>query len=187
MDIHKVINDLHAMPRASEEMLTAHLEERAYPKGYRILEAGKVETCIFFLLKGIVRAYAPVNGEEVTFWFGCEGDIIFSMESYINGRPGYETVELLEDSVLLVLEKEKLHQLFLSDIHVANWGRKLAENEFIKAERKIIMLLSMNATERYEELLRNTPQLLQRIPLGMISSYLGMTQVTLSRIRAKIK
>lgn len=186
MDIHKIITDLYAMPVDSKDMIAAHLEERTYPKGYHLLEAGKVEPDVFFLKKGIVRAYVPLNGEEITFWFGTEGATIFSMESYINDRPGYETVELMEESTLLVLKRETLRSLFLTDIHIANWGRTLAEQEWGKAERKIIFLLSRNATERYEELLREQPHLLQRIPLGVISSYLGITQVTLSRIRAKL-
>lgn len=187
MDIHTILNNIYPLPEASELSLTEHLEERRYPKGYRILEFGKVEPNVFFLKKGIVRAYSLINGDEVSFWFGSEGSTVFSLESYINNQPGYETVELLEDSVLYVLKRDALSHLYLNDIHIANWGRKLAETEFIRAEKRIISLISLDAAGRYRELLRTIPDLLQRVPLGLISSYLGVTQTTLSRIRAKIK
>ena len=175
------------MPQVSVELLAAHLLEVEYPKGYKLLEANKIETKIFFLQKGIVRAYAPINGEEVTFWFGSEGATVVSLKSYAGNCPGYETVELMEDSVLYVLKREELYELYKKDIHIANWGRKFAETELIKAEEKIISLLFLNASERYRELLEKMPELLQRIPLGNIASFLGITQVSLSRIRTKVK
>lgn len=187
MNIHNIINSIYAMPATSEDLLARHLSEVTYPKGYHLLEAGKVETNIYFLQKGIVRAYSPINGEEVTFWFGSEGATIVSLKSYTCNKPGYETIEVMEDSVLYVLKRNDLYKLFERDIHIANWGRKFAESELVKAEEKIISLLFWDASDRYKYLLENMPDLLQRIPLGAIASYLGVTQVSLSRIRAKIK
>lgn len=175
------------MPEESELRLTARLEEKWYPKGFHILKAGKVEPNVFFMLDGIARIFSEINGKEISFWFGREGDTFLSFESYINDRPGYETVELIEDSTLLMLKRDDLYGLYQSDINIANWGRRFAEKEMIKVEKRVLSLLSMDATERYNELLQTMPDFLQRIPLGMISSYLGITQTTLSRIRAKIK
>lgn len=175
------------MPKASMELLSAYLSEVTYPKGYCLLEAEKTETNVYFLQKGIARAYAPVNGKEVTFWFGSEGATILSLKSYVCNKPGYETIELMEDSTLYVLKRKDLYSMFDKDIFIANWGRKFVEMELIKSEEKIISLLFKNATDRYKDLLENTPELLQRIPLGAIASYLGVTQVSLSRIRATIK
>lgn len=187
MDIHTIINHICPIPEKSEKSLIEHLSQVTYPKGYRLLQEGKTETSIYFMEKGIARAYAPINGEEVTFWFGGEGAALVSLKSYVKDEPGYETVELIEDASLYVLRREKLYELFEKDLHIANWGRKFAETELVKAEKKIISLLFLDASERYKELLENTPELLQRIPLGNIASYLGITQVSLSRIRAKIK
>ena len=58
------------MPEASADKVVKHLSKITYPKGYHILEAGKTETNIFFIEKGIARAYIPVDGKEVTFWIG---------------------------------------------------------------------------------------------------------------------
>lgn len=175
------------MPAISVKLFESYLSKVIYPKGYHLLEARKIETNIYFLQKGIVRAYTPIKGKKVTFWFGCEGATVVSLKSYVDNKPGYETIELMEDSVLYVLRKKDLFELFEKDINIANWGRKFVEIELIKAEERIISLLFKNASERYNDLLGSMPDLLQRIPLGIIASYLGITQVSLSRIRAKIK
>ena len=132
MDIHEIINRIYRMPEASADKVVKHLSKVTYPKGYHILEAGKTETNIFFIEKGIARAYIPVDGKEVTFWIGKEGSTIVSLKSYVNNQQGYESMELMENSVLYLLKRKDLHELFKEDIHIANWGRKFAESEFLQ-------------------------------------------------------
>lgn len=187
MDIKQIINLRYAMPDASLDRLRQCLSEVSYPKGFRVLESGKVEKNIFFIKKGIVRAYTSVGGKEITFWIGKEGATLVSMKGYVNDEPGYETMELMEDSVLYVLERKKLKELFLDDLHIANWGRRYAEMELLATEERLISMQSAIASERYNELLKKEPDLLQRLPLGSIATYLGITQASLSRIRAKMK
>ena len=148
---------------ASLDKLRQCLTEVSYPKGFQVLEYGKIEKDIFFIKKGIVRAYTSVEGKEITFWVGKEGATIVSMKGYVNDEPGYETMELMENSVLYVLER------------------------LLAAEERLISMLSAVASERYHELLEKEPDLLQRLPLGSIATYLGITQASLSRIRAQIK
>lgn len=92
----------------------------------------------------------------------------------------------MEDSELYVIKREVLLRLFKEDINIANWGRRFAETELLDAEMRVITLLLSTATERYQDFLDTQPNLLQRLPLGCIASYLGITQVSLSRIRAAI-
>ena len=110
MDIKEIINLRYAMPDASLDKLRQCLTEVSYPKGFRVLESGKVEKDIFFIKKGIVRAYTSVDGKDITFWVGKEGATLVSMKGYVNDEPGYETMELMEDSVLYVLERKKLKE-----------------------------------------------------------------------------
>ena len=84
MDIKEIINKRYAMPDASLDKLQRCLTEVSYPKGFRVLERGKVEKNIFFIKKGIVRAYTSVDGKEITFWFGKEGATIVSLKGYVN-------------------------------------------------------------------------------------------------------
>ena len=112
-----------------------------------------LEKDIFFIKKGIVRAYTSVDGKEITFWVGKEGATLVSMKGYVNDEPGYETMVLVEDSVLYVLERKKLKELFSEDLHIANWGRRYAEMELLATEERLISMLSAIASERYKELL----------------------------------
>lgn len=109
------------------------------------------------------------------------------MRSYVSNQKGYEDIELLENCELYLLKTSDLQKLFEKDIHIANWGRKFAEQELIKTEERLISHQFQTATERYKELLKENPDLIQRVKLGHIASYLGITQVSLSRIRADIK
>ena len=98
MDIKEIINQRYAMPDASLGRLQQCLTEVSYPKGFRVLECGKVEKDIFFIKQGIVRAYTSVDGKE--------GATLVSMKGYVNDEPGYETMELMEDSVLYVFKRK---------------------------------------------------------------------------------
>ena len=109
------------------------------------------------------------------------------MKSYVANQKGYEDIELLENCELYELKTQNLRKLFDEDIHIANWGRRYTEQELVKTEERLISRQFRNATERYKELLKDNPDLIQRVQLGHIASYLGITQVSLSRIRAEIK
>lgn len=186
MEIKDIINRRHVLPEDSLALLCRSMELVHYPKGHHVLEIGKIERDVYFISKGIVRAFTLVDGKEVTFWVGKEGATIVSMMGYVRNEPGYETMELMEDSVLYVIKRDELQGLYNEDIHIANWGRRFAETELLDAEVRVITLLLATATERYRDLLDNQSDLLQRLPLGYIASYLGITQVSLSRIRASI-
>lgn len=187
MNKYDILNAVYRMPETSIAKLAENISEITYPKGSHILEAGKTERNIYFIAKGIVRAYVEAKGKEITFWIGTEGATVVSLKSYISNEQGYETVECMEDATLYVLKRNVLEALFQEDIHIANWGRKFAEAEFLRAEEKFIPLLFTAASERYQTLLKNNPELLQRIPLECLATYLGITPVSLSRIRADIK
>ncbi|SMC65344.1 Crp/Fnr family transcriptional regulator [Moheibacter sediminis] len=187
MNIIQILNKIYPLPDSSAAALKEHIQSVSFPKNHLLMHADKVESKIYFIKKGIVRAYADQADNEITFWFGKEGETVISMKSYVENRPGYETIETLEACELYELNAEKLKELFLQDIHIANWGRKFAEKELVKTEERLISRQFKTATERYIELMNENPDLLRRIQLGHIASYLGITQVSLSRIRAEIK
>lgn len=187
MKLKIILDKINELPDSSQSNITDLVDEVEYPKGYRLLNANKVERDIYFIKKGIVRAYTNSSDEEITFWFGKEGDTIVSMKSYVDNQPGYENIELLENCILYKLNTTALNDLFVNDIHIANWGRKFAEQELLKTEERLIARQFKTASERYADLMKNNPELLQRVQLSHIASFLGITQVSLSRIRAKLR
>ncbi|MCB0633521.1 MAG: cyclic nucleotide-binding domain-containing protein, partial [Lewinella sp.] len=131
MELEQIINRIYPLPATSLSIFKKNARSVCYPKGTILLKAGRVENNVYFIRKGIVRAYVYQNDHEVTFWFGREGEAVISMKSYIDSEPGYEDIELLEDCELYSLTSEDLHRLYEQNIHIANWGRKFAEKELL--------------------------------------------------------
>lgn len=187
MQQEQIIQRIYKLPQVSLNKLLDIVTEVQFPKGHLLMHAEKVERHFYFIMGGLVRAYTQVGDNEITFWFGRIGDPVLSMRSYINRSEGYEDIELLEDSTFMKFSIEQLHALYNEDIHIANWGRKLAEIELVKTEELFISRQFKTASVRYQELIENNPDLIQKVALGHIASYLGITQVSLSRIRSEIK
>lgn len=187
MNLDLILDVIYELPEQSKEKLKHGISEITYPKGELLLKANKVERNIYFIRAGLVRAFTEMEDKEITFWFGKEGDTVVSMKSYIYNQKGYENIELLEQSSMFKLDTMHLQKLYTQDIHIANWGRKFAEKELIKTEERLISHQLRTASQRYQDLLSNRPELLQRVQLGYIASYLGITQVSLSRIRGELR
>ncbi len=185
MNIDQIIDSIYLLQPASKLVLKERIVEVKYPKKHILLKADKVETSLYFIKKGMVRAYVQQGKHEITFWFGKEGDTIVSMKSYVVNQKGYENIELIEDCELYQLKAQHLQNLYREYIDLANWGRKFAEQELIKTEELFISRQFKTAIERYADLLTHHPDIVQRVALGHIASYLGITQVSLSRIRAE--
>ena len=169
------------------DRLKPYLSEVRYPKGHVLFSSDKLERNIYFIKEGIARAYVDTEGREVTIWFGQEGDVIISAQGYVYGEKGYETMVLLEDALLFRVSVWDLQKLYQDDIVVCNWARQLIERKFVKTEYHLIANLSETATERYMRLLREKPEILRRVQLQYIASYLGISSEHLSRIRASTK
>ena len=176
-----------SLSKAAVEKISAYVSVVNYPKGSILIHSDKIEYNFYVLETGIARAYSDGKNQQITFWFGQSGSILFSFNSYINNKPGYENIELLEDSTLIQINTKDLFSLYNDDLEVANWGRKIVEQELIATERRLIDRSFKGAAERYEDFLTQSPELIKRVALKHIASYLGVTQVTLSRIRAAVK
>jgi len=187
MDIEQILDKIYPLSESSKLILKNHIVELSFPKNKILISADKIEKEFYFIKKGVARTFVYTDGDQTTFSFGKEGDTIISMKSYIANQKGYENVELLEDCLVYKLNTQDIRKLYSENIEIANWGIKFAENELLKAEDRLLTRQFGTATNRYEILLKNYPNLLQRVQLGYIASYLGITQVSLSRIRANIK
>lgn len=151
-----------------------------------LLDLGEVQKALFFIISGAVRSYyLDSYGKDTTSWLLFEGDLAISVYSFFSQKRSFEVLETLEDSSLLILNYDKLMELYQTFPEFNYIGRVLTEKYYIKGEEKANELRVFSATERYRHLLKKYPNIVARIPLGIISSYLGITQSTLSRIRAK--
>src|SRR5690606_25672465 len=114
------------------------------------------------------------------------GDSLISLNCYIHNCSGYENIQRLGNCVFYQINTQKIQQLFNQSIAIANWGRKLVELETLQIESRLMSKLFTSALDSYKALLYRATQIIQHVKLGYIASYLGISQVTLSRIRAKL-
>ena len=167
------------------EKLTSCLHTMNIAKRTILIESGKKDNNIYFIEKGIARSFNLIDGKELTSWFSREGQLIFSTNSFYGKTEGYETesVQVLENSLLYYMPISKINQLCLEEIDIANWLRVFHQNAFVEMERRLIMRLYLSAEERYKDFCSKNQDLFQRVNLGYIASYLGISHVTLCALR----
>lgn len=185
--ISNKIDDIYLLPSTEKTLFLSGFERIEVRKGTIVISAEKIERFVYFIEKGLARAYRETDKGQRTIWFGEAGGVILSFLSFFKNQPGYESIEILEDSVLYRMSSSHLQELYHLHLPIANWGRKFAELELLLTEQRFMDLQFRTATERYEDLIKHSPTILQRVQLGHIASYLGITQVSLSRIRATAK
>ena len=184
MDIKEIINSVYEIPQYSLDTFIKNMQIVLLPKGSRPIIADKRCYDIYFIRKGIARAFYSVDGKEITFWIGAEGSTLFSINSIVDATNGYETIELLEDCELYHIAYTDMQTMFDEDIHITNWGIRFFEKLSVMTEKRLISLSFNTATQRYVDLLQHHPDLLLRVPINQLATYLGITPVSMSRIRA---
>lgn len=143
---------------------------------------------VYLIEKGIARSYNLIDGKEVTSWFSKEGELIFSTNSFYGKTEGYENerIQILEDSLLYYIPIPDLEKLCCQYIEISNWLRLLHQQAFVEMERRLIYRLYMSAEERYKDLYSKNPEIFQRVNLSYIASYLGISHVTLWKLRKQL-
>ncbi len=156
------------------------------PQGHLLIEAGKLAGYLYFIEKGLSRSFCIINGNEVNSWFSYEGDMTFSLNELYFGTAGFESVELLEDSLLYAVPIKEFNELQEVNLEICNWSRICHQHHLHRTQCSRLAQLSLSAEERYLKLLAEQPKLMQRIPLKYIASHLGVTPQSLSRVRANL-
>jgi CRP-like cAMP-binding protein len=155
-------------------------------KDQAIMEIGNRCDDLFFVEKGLLRGYYYSDGKEITNWFTQEGEFATCFYSFISMRPSFETIEALENSDLIQIPYTSLQNLYLNFPETERLGRMITEAYYIKLEERLLSIQFKTAQERYQNFILSKPSIAQRASLGQIASYLGITQETLSRIRAEV-
>ncbi len=157
------------------------------PKKEAILSVGQVCRSIYFIVDGAVRSYyMDKDGNEITSWLLFESELAISVYSFFSQQPSFEALQTLENTVLLKVNYSTLSELYHKHLEFNFIGRFLTEQYYIRSEAKANALRMLSAKERYLNLLKTRPDIIMRVPLGHLASYLGMNNATLSRIRRSI-
>ncbi len=168
-----------------KEELKNNFTEFTYPKGTVFIKEGNYCSELYFLKSGLVRSYCYDQEKEITTWFYFANDIFTSYYSFFSRRRGFENFEALEGSTVFSIRQKDLERLYDSYPELERFMRMYLEDMISTYDYHSKGFLFMTAAKRYEQLLSLYPEIEQRVNLGYIASYLGISQETLSRIRNK--
>lgn len=190
----------HSDPRSPEELLFTSCGLTAttrrdllaagslvrYPKMSVVQPIGHRCSTIYIIAQGCARIFYEKDGGDVTESLEFEGALLVRFESLFRGKASRKGIQVLEDSLLYKIDAQALEALRAADAGIDRCFRALFEQAHIETLERLESFQFLKPEERYRQLLELEPALLQRIPLKYIASYLGITQVSLSRIRARI-
>jgi len=161
----------------------ACLKAVQYDRGETIVKAGQYSDKLFFLMSGSARAYYLKEGKEITDWFAFEHEFISAINSFFLNIPSPHYInaeEPMTAGFIKAGDMERLNDRYHDFEHMS---RIITTEVMLKLQRRIVALQFQSAQQKYEELLSEYPDITNRVALGHIASYLGITLETLSRIR----
>lgn len=147
------------------------------------------DPCIYitFVETGLLRSFGiDEKGNEHILQFGFQGWWVSDLYSFLTGEPSEFNIEALEDSQLLLITKPSWDLLLQEIPAFERYFRILIQNNLIATQRRLMCTMSTTAEERYNQLLQDFPDIIQRVPQHMIASYIGVTRETLSRLRSQL-
>jgi CRP-like cAMP-binding protein len=158
---------------------------KQFVKRSHILHAGNICDHLFFIDKGAVRYYFKHGDRDLTTDISIDGELVTSFGSLVSRKPSKENIEVIEDADLYGIHYDDLQEIYANFPEMNIVGRLIAEKHYISLTEHAYIMKYGSTVERYEYLMKHKPELIRKVPLGMIASYLGMTLETLSRVRKK--
>jgi CRP-like cAMP-binding protein len=163
-----------------------YFETKKFKKKTILLKAGNVSNEVFYIINGCIRLFCEKDGEELSTYFFTENMFAGSYDSFLSRKPSKVAIETLEECEVLTLSYNSLEKLYEEFPKMNEFIRKAIEQRFVLLHDLFISYLLNSPEERYLILLKDRPELLQRIPQHQIASFIGITPVSLSRIRNRI-
>lgn len=151
-----------------------------------LLKEGTISRKAYVIERGCLRVWFNHNGKEISFQFFFEGDVVLSVESFRKSIASPFNIETIEASVLRWISRADMDRVLKEDAFLNNYLMDWAVERQAAFIQHFFSFLKDTPRQRYENLLQNKPQIIQRVPLQYIASYLGITPVSLSRIRNKM-
>lgn len=167
-----------------EELIVQFTEDK-FSKKEMLLEAGNHSDTVYFVYEGLVHIYYIKEEKEITNWFIKENMMFAATYSILTGEKNYSNYETLEDTFVLKIKYSVLESFYNKYHSLEHLGRKIIETYYGAFMKKTFDVLFLSADERYNLFIKDQYDLLNRVPLRYIASFLGVTQETLSRLRAK--
>jgi CRP-like cAMP-binding protein len=179
------INNIYPLSDEIMDFMSSRTAFKKVSKGKFLLKPGDNCKNYYYIHKGILRSYIKYGEKEITIWINPEGEITTSIRSIAASRVSDEYIQVIEDAELVVIPFDAMGELYARFPEMNKVGRMLLEEYYAASEERVYIARLPNAQARYQHFIHSRPELLNRIPLKYVASYLGITLETLSRLRAK--
>ena len=183
--ILKNISRFITLTPEEEQYFISILKPKKLKKKQYLLQEGDITRHEYFVNKGCLRTYTiDEKGQEHIIQFAIEDWWTGDMYNFLTQKPARYTIDAIEDSELLCLEKNALEELYIKIPKFEKFFRHLLQNAFIAGQSRIIDMISLSADDRYCNFVTQYPSMEKRLPKKQIASYLGIKPESLSRLRS---
>lgn len=183
------INNFVTLTDEEWDLFKQHINYRQLKKKALLAEEGKVCDEIGFIAQGSVRYFHMRDGVDITGYFSFDNEFVSSYKSYLKQEPSLNYIQTLEDSLILTIKHKSWHEM-LNDVRLAykieRFGRLIAEYYLCCYEDRVTAFITQTPEERYLKLMETGREILLRIPQHYVANFLGITPVSLSRIRKRV-
>ena len=171
------------LTRAEYDVLTPYFQMRYFDKKTTLLQKGEVEDYLNVVVKGLVRKFIRVRGNEITLQLATEGHMIQSEVSFHMRTPSDVTLEALEPTALVSMDYQGVQDALEKIPNAEELGRLIITYMFIKKDNRYYSQLKNTTRERFLEYMTQHPHMLQRVPQKVLASYLNIKPETFSRLK----
>lgn len=187
MDLKDTLIDYYGFSENDWKETLSRFRSEIFPGRTLFLEKGKVATRLAYLRSGLMRSFIyDDQANDITTHFFKQGSVVISMKSFNDQVPSRENIISIETCQIDVITYERMQQLMRVVPAWQKIAKDVDEFKFNDLMNRSIQLQTLTASERYELFIKKHPDILQRVALRHIASYLGIDIATLSRIRKSI-
>ena len=170
-------------------LFTQHLTFSSLKKKQFYAVPEKICDKVGFIVSGTMRYFYMKDGQDITNYFSFENELVSSYKSYLTNQPGFTYIQALEDTQLIIFTRSAMEQMLANPMlayKMERFGRLVAEHYLCCYEDRVASFITQTPEERYLQLLSTGKEVLQRMPQHYIANFLGITPVSLSRIRRRV-
>jgi len=176
---------IYPLGEKTEQYIIKNSFRKKIKRGKFLLKPGDFCTHYYFIHKGVLRSFIKEDNKEITTWINPENEITTSIHSIIHRKPSREYIQALEDSEVYAMHYDSLNQMYTLFPEMNILVRMLLEVYYSDSEERSYISRLPSAQKRYQHFNASRPELVNRIPLKYVASYLSMSEETLSRLRGR--
>jgi len=184
--LREVFSQINPLSEEEWGQFEPMLETETVRKNDFLIREGQVAKHIYFICEGMVRVYLKGAPKEISLDFAFEHTFVSSYASFLQQIPSAVSIEAFMETRVIRFSRDHLYQRYEASHMAERMGRLIAEFQYLRKNSREIALLKYPATQRYLQLLKQQPRLVQEIPVKYLASYLGVEPESLSRIRKSL-